>query len=71
MSKKRRMYRNLHILVDVVAVVLVWRGVWSLLDFYLFPNNPVLSNLVGLILGLAILFFDDFLLKELSGDKDK
>ncbi|MCW4045298.1 MAG: hypothetical protein NWE94_07275 [Candidatus Bathyarchaeota archaeon] len=31
-------------LVGVVAVVAMWRGLWGLMDIYLWPKNPKRSN---------------------------
>ena len=39
----------------VVAVVMVWRGVWGLLDEYLLPQNPKLSYWISFIIGLVLL----------------
>ena len=39
----------------VVAVVMVWRGVWGLLDEYLLPKNPRLSYWISFIIGLVLL----------------
>ena len=40
--------------IAVVAIVMVWRGIWNLLDLYLLPKNPKLSNWISLLLGLAL-----------------
>ena len=42
-------------LVGVVAVVAVWRGLWGLMDIYLWPDNPKRSNWVSFIVGFVIL----------------
>ena len=48
-------------LAAVVAIVMMWRGLWGLLDIYLWPKNPKRSNwasfLLGFILICIILFF--------------
>lgn len=46
-------------LVVVVAVVMVWRGVWNLLDMYVFPEQPILSNVVCIVVGLVLLYLPD------------
>ena len=65
-SKNKKVRSNLAIIIELIAVVMVWRGVWSLLDTFLFPNNHILSSIVGIIIGIIILLFDDRLLKELE-----
>lgn len=52
-------------LLVVVAIILVWRGLWNLVDVYLFPHYPMLSNIVGLIIGLLMLYLPDEDIKEL------
>ena len=44
------------ILIAAFAAVSFWRGIWGLMDFYLFPENLPLSFLISLIIGLFILF---------------
>lgn len=61
-----RMSRHfIFILFMVVGVIFVWRGLWSLMDMYLLPGHPVLSNVVGIVIGLLILYLPDEDLKEL------
>jgi len=40
--------------IGVVAVVSIWRGLWGLMDIYLWPNNPKRSNWASFIIGLVI-----------------
>ena len=42
-------------IIAVVAIVMMWRGIWNLLDLYLLPKNPKLSNWISLLLGLALI----------------
>ncbi len=56
----------LTILATATAVVLFWRGIWGLLDHYLFPENPLLSYLISVLLGLFILWVDDYEFQELD-----
>ncbi len=42
-------------LVAITAVVAMWRGLWGLMDIYLWPNNPKRSNLVSFITGFVII----------------
>ncbi|MFC1732885.1 hypothetical protein ACFL6I_21495 [candidate division KSB1 bacterium] len=48
-----------------IAVILIWRGVWNLLDEYLLPDHFLLSNIVGIVVGLLILYLPDKDIKEL------
>ncbi|HLC00690.1 MAG TPA: hypothetical protein VJL33_05180 [Candidatus Bathyarchaeia archaeon] len=42
-------------LVAVVAVVAMWRGLWGLMDIYLWPNNPKRSNAASFVIGFVAL----------------
>lgn len=61
-------HNNLSIIIEVFGVVAIWRGVWGILDYYLFPNNPIMSYLVSIVLGLILILIDEgkFNLKDLS-----
>lgn len=56
---------NFKLLLLAIGVVAVWRGVWGLMDIYLFPDNPILSFIISIIIGLFILYFNDRKLNEL------
>lgn len=58
--------RNLAV---VIGVVLIWRGIWHLLDvvdFSVFSGNTLYTSIGGILLGLAILYLPDKDLKELE-----
>lgn len=62
--KKKELHKHfVTILVTAAAVVFFWRGVWGILDYVLFPSDPLLSYLSSLLIGLLILWLDD---KEIS-----
>ena len=48
------------------AVVSFWRGTWGLLDIYLLPNNTELSMWVSLVIGIVILIWTHYAVKELT-----
>lgn len=54
------------VLIEIIGVILIWRGIWGILDIYLFPNNPLISYLICIILGFALIWFDDKKLDELK-----
>ncbi|HEY9847516.1 MAG TPA: hypothetical protein V6D03_15140 [Candidatus Caenarcaniphilales bacterium] len=43
------------------STAICWRGIWGLFDVYLFPENPSLSYLLSLGLGLCGFWMFDFL----------
>ncbi|MFZ2151124.1 MAG: hypothetical protein WAZ12_05290 [Candidatus Absconditicoccaceae bacterium] len=62
----RKKRSNMNIFLTTAAVVMIWRGVWELLDIYLFPNNRVVSLMIGMIIGIFLLFVDNEKLDELD-----
>lgn len=64
---------NLHYLAQnifiVIGVVLVWRGIWYVLDEmdkWLFGGSHVWTALAGIIIGLIVLYLPDKDLKEIG-----
>lgn len=57
---------NFHTLVIAAGIVMVWRGIWGLMDVYLFPGNPTLSYALSIAIGLVILYVDDMAIDELK-----
>ena len=62
---------NLNTIVVCISVIMVWRGIWDLLDMYVFPNTPLLSDLLCIALWIAVLLIDDWKLGELADDSPK
>lgn len=53
----------------VIALVLVWRGIWYVLDgldIMFFGSSHMLTAIGGIIIGLAILYLPDKDLKEIE-----
>ncbi len=53
-------------LMIALGVVLFWRGAWGLMDLYIHPNDPLVSYLISLVLGLAILSYTHHLYDSLK-----
>ena len=43
-------------LLAAFAIISFWRGVWGLMDIYLFPNNYTESLLVSIVIGVATIY---------------
>ncbi len=59
----------LHNLMVVVGLVLIWRGVWYVLDWIdlvLFNGNHVWLAAGGIVLGFVVLYLPDRDLKEIQ-----
>jgi uncharacterized membrane protein HdeD (DUF308 family) len=53
----------------VIALVMVWRGVWYILDSidtWLFGSYNHWTGLLGIVIGIAILYMPDKDLKEIE-----
>ena len=56
-------------IIVVVGVVLVWRGLWYVLDDldkWLFDGSHFWTSLAGVVIGLIILYLPDKDLKEIE-----
>ena len=53
----------------VIGLVLIWRGVWYVLDeidIVFFGRSHIITTLGGIVLGLLILYLPDKDLKEIQ-----
>lgn len=55
-------------MIIVVSLVLIWRGIWYILDFIdiNFVGSHVYTAIGGIILGLLLLYIPDHDLKEIE-----
>ena len=61
-------YFTINLLV-VVGLVMIWRGVWYVLDeidLLVFANNHIFTAVGGIIFGLIVLYLPDRDLKEIQ-----
>lgn len=42
-------------LIIMSGMISLWRGLWGLLDLYLFPDQPTFSFLASVLLGVLII----------------
>jgi uncharacterized membrane protein len=43
-------------IIIAFAIILFWRGIWGLMDVFLFPKNQLLSYIISIIVGIYILY---------------
>jgi ABC-type antimicrobial peptide transport system permease subunit len=56
-------------LAIVVGLVLIWRGIWYMLDWFdliFFASDHLFSAIFGIVIGVAILYIPDKNLDELK-----
>jgi hypothetical protein len=56
---KKNHRSNVNILIECVAIIMIWRGVWDLLEMYVLPENQLVSNITCIIIGIIVLLWDD------------
>ena len=67
LSRLERRHKIIFSLVIAIAIILFWRGIWNLADEYLVPEDFIFSNLLSIILALAILGASEYLIRYLAG----
>lgn len=43
-------------LIAATGVVLMWRGIWNLLDHYFLPHNFIQSNVLSIVIGAVMVY---------------
>ena len=56
----------LYALLIGTSMIMLWRGIWGLLDTYFFPHNKPLSYSVSVAIGLLILSVSGKIVKKLT-----
>lgn len=64
-SKHKLHHKLLTALGIGVSVILFWRGIWGLMDLYLFPSNLAVSYAVLLVIGFVVLYVTHYIVNEL------
>ena len=64
-KEKRDIKTVLSALLLAFAVIAFWRGVWGLLDLYLFPGHHELSLWISVAVGVVILYETKNLIRKL------
>ena len=54
-KRLKQIHQMFFSLVVFVGIILVWRGVYNIMNQYWFPEYPAFSNVSGIIVGLIIL----------------
>lgn len=63
--EKRTLKKVFYALLIAFAIVSFWRGVWGLMDIYVYPNTPVMSFVLSIIIGVIILYLTENLIERL------
>lgn len=61
---KNTFFYNVRVFLLIIAVIMIWRGIWNFLDTYFLPDNYVLSNILTIVGGLIIIFINDYELED-------
>lgn len=61
----KKNHQLLFSLIILSGVVCLWRGVWGLLDMYLFPENLSASYAVSVLIGMIIITLTHYTIDKL------
>ena len=64
-NKMKLHHQVLFAIVIGSAVISFWRGLWGLMDLYLFPQDYTLSLCASVVIGIVILVVTNYATKEL------
>jgi hypothetical protein len=64
-SKMKAKHQTPFAIIIAFAVIAFWRGIWGLMDEYLFPQNYTLSLIISVFVGLGILIGTHYVANEL------
>lgn len=64
LSKMETRKQVLFSILIAFAVIFFWRGVWGLMDLYLFPDDRFLSTWVSVAIGSIILMIANYIALE-------
>jgi len=65
LNEKRSLKTVILTITSAFAIISFWRGVWGLMDLYLFPMNRTFSLLISILIGVVILYLTKNLLTGL------
>lgn len=63
-AKSVRRYSMLNTLIVGVSLVLIWRGIWGLIDYY-FPNHDPVVYIICILVGIIFIYVDDLKIDEI------
>ena len=66
LQELKALHPTANVLVIIFAIIMIWRGVWGLLDIYFFPGSPTFSHLMCMAIGVIVLYLDDFSIDNLK-----
>lgn len=67
MSRKPSFKRHLHNFLIIVGIVLMWRGIWYILDRFdaaVFGGSHLLTAILGIAIGTALIYLLDWELED-------
>ena len=65
-KNKRNLKTISYTILIAFAIISFWRGIWGLMDLYLFPNNHTLSLGISVLIGLIVLYITKHIIGELA-----
>jgi len=66
MEKTNKMKKRISALLVAFGVIALWRGLWGLLELYIFPSNPEASYWCCLLSGIVILLITEQMIDQFT-----
>ena len=62
--------KRVRALIIAIGIISFWRGIWGLMDLYLYPDNLSLSYTISAVGGLVILVGTHHVISEFMGKQN-
>ncbi|HPT65690.1 MAG TPA: hypothetical protein PK257_00070 [Candidatus Woesebacteria bacterium] len=49
---------HLNAILEILGAIIIWWGVWGILDLFIFPENRIISYLTCIIFGFLLLLLN-------------
>lgn len=66
LQELKALYPTGNVVVIIFSIILIWRGVWGLMDIFFFPGWPIFSHAACFAIGVLVLYLDDFKIDNLK-----
>ena len=54
--KNKNLGKLVYTIILGFALIAFWRGVWGILDLYLFPSKPLISFIISILIGIITIY---------------
>jgi len=65
-NKFRKRHQLVFSLIELSALVCLWRGIWGLMDLYFFAHDPAMSYTFSIAIGATVVVITHFMVKNVK-----